>query len=67
MICKEYEKNGLRVIEIIETFHLGFTLGTAFKHMVRATAPGTSSERRLEELKKAGWYLAEQIQLEKKK
>lgn len=54
-----YKANGIEVIDIIRAFKLNFSLGNALKYVLRAgRKPGTSG---LEDLKKARWYLDEEI------
>ena len=45
---------GFEVINAIETFNLGFHLGTALKCMLRATR---KSENKIDDYKKAIWYV----------
>jgi hypothetical protein len=52
-----YQAGGLEVIDVIEGFALGFRLGNAVKYILRAGKKGD----RLEDLKKAAWYLAREI------
>lgn len=61
MDCNKYRRGSVRVIDIIEKFDLGFTLGIAFKHIARSRSAGTSKARQIEELLKAQWYIAERI------
>jgi hypothetical protein len=48
---------GLEAINVIEAFELGFRLGNAVKYILRAGKKGN----RLEDLKKARWYLDREI------
>lgn len=52
-----YQGNGVEVIDVIEAFDLGFCLGNVVKYVLRA---GKKDER-LQELKKARWYLDREI------
>ncbi|MEV6413868.1 DUF3310 domain-containing protein [Kribbella sp. NPDC051718] len=45
-------------IKVIEAWGLGFTLGNAVKYICRAGAKG----RRIEDLRKAAWYLQHEIE-----
>lgn len=51
------EDNPHEAIKCIRAHGLGFSLGNALKYIVRA---GKKNDR-LEDLKKAAWYLAEEI------
>lgn len=48
---------GLETIDVIEAFELNFNLGNAVKYLLRAGKKGD----RLEDLKKAAWYIAREI------
>lgn len=52
--------NPYEVIEIIEVLKMDFHLGNVFKYIVRAGKKGTDKE--LEDLKKARWYIDRKIQ-----
>lgn len=52
-----YQGNGLESIQVIEAFELGFCLGNVVKYILRAGKKGN----RLEDLKKASWYLEREI------
>lgn len=52
-----YQGNGIEVIDVIEAFDLGFCLGNVVKYVLRA---GKKDER-LQELRKARWYLEREI------
>lgn len=54
---------GIEVIDVIEAFGLGFNLGNTTKYVLRAGNKGD----RLEDLKKAAWYLAREIASAEKK
>lgn len=47
-------------IEVIEDWELGFNLGNVLKYVSRAGRKG--SDARLEDLRKAAWYLAREIE-----
>lgn len=51
-------KNGIEVIDIIESFNLDFNLGNAVKYILRADKKGN----RLQDLKKASWYINRSIE-----
>ena len=53
--------SGIEVIEI--TKHMGFVLGNVVKYVLRADHKG----KRLEDLKKARWYLDLEIQMEEER
>lgn len=61
---KHYQtESGLEAIEVIEAFFAGsFHLGNVFKYIARAGRKGD----RLEDLKKARWYLNREIMKESK-
>lgn len=50
--------NPYEAIKVIEAWHLGFCLGNAIKYISRA---GKKADR-IEDLKKARWYLDREIQ-----
>ena len=50
-------KNGLEVIEVIESFNLDFKLGNAIKYILRAGKKDNITQ----DLKKAIWYLERKI------
>lgn len=52
-----YQGQKFEVIDIIEDFHLGFSLGNAIKYILRAGKKGLFTE----DLKKAIWYLQREI------
>lgn len=52
-----YRDAGVEPIVAIEAWELGFCLGNAVKYIARAGKKGD----RLEDLKKAQWYLAREI------
>ena len=53
-----YKGNGLEVIEVIESFELGFNLGNAIKYILRAGKKGDKET----DLEKARWYLKREMQ-----
>lgn len=52
-----YNHGGIEVIDAIESWQLGFHLGNVVKYVARAVHKGS----RLEDLKKARWYLDREI------
>jgi hypothetical protein len=52
-----YTVNGIEVIDIIDAFKLNFNMGNALKYLLRADLKGN----RLQDLKKALWYLQREI------
>lgn len=52
-------KNGIEVIDIIESFDLGFSLGNAIKYILRAGKK--NPEKTIEDLEKSVWYLNREI------
>lgn len=55
-----YQGNNLEVIDIIEDYNLGFSLGNAIKYILRADKKGA----RKQDLKKAIWYIQREIDRE---
>ena len=55
-----YNKGNIEVIDIIEDWKLGFSLGNVIKYTLRADY----KSNRLEDLKKAMWYLQREIDKE---
>lgn len=55
-----YTSTGIEVIDVIEAFGLNFRLGNSTKYILRAGRKG-SKAKRIEDLKKALWYLAREI------
>ena len=51
------EDNPYEAIKVIEEWRLGFNLGNAVKYISRADKKG----KRLEDLKKASWYINREI------
>lgn len=52
-----YQGKGLEAIDIIEDFELGFRLGNVLKYILRSG----KVEERLQDLRKAKWYLEREI------
>jgi hypothetical protein len=52
-----YQGNNIEVIDVIEDFGLGFSLGNAIKYILRAGKKGD----RVEDLRKAIWYIEREI------
>ena len=57
-----YTHGGIETIDFIEAKQLGYSLGNVIKYVSRAGNKGD----RLEDLKKAQWYLAREIYYEQK-
>lgn len=57
-----YRDGGIETIDFIEAKQLGYNLGNVIKYVSRAGKKGD----RLEDLKKAQWYLAREIYYEQK-
>ena len=55
---KHYSKGGIEAIDVIESFDLNFRLGNVVKYILRAGRKGD----RIEDLKKAMWYLNREIE-----
>ena len=53
-----YKTGGIEAIDVIEAWNLGFCLGNTIKYISRA---GRKSDKVLEDLKKAAWYLDREI------
>jgi hypothetical protein len=53
-----YTAGRFEVIDVIEDWRLGFSLGNAVKYIARSEHKG----KKLEDLKKARWYLDREIQ-----
>ena len=58
-----YNRGGIESINVIEAWGLDFCLGNVIKYICRA---GVKSPSRLEDLKKAEWYLKREIEREEK-
>lgn len=59
-----YKAGGIEAIDVIEAFGLGFCLGNTIKYLLRAGRKGVDGDRlaaRIEDLKKARWYLDREI------
>ena len=54
-----YKSGGIEAIDVIRAFNLGFSLGNAVKYILRAGRKDSSKE--IEDLKKAAWYIDEEI------
>lgn len=52
-----YVAAGIEAIDVIEAYELSFRLGNAVKYLLRAGRKGD----RLEDLRKARWYLEREI------
>lgn len=55
-----YSAGGIEAIDVIEAWELGFCLGNAVKYIARAGRKDPARE--LEDLEKAAWYLAREIE-----
>jgi hypothetical protein len=55
-----YQGNKFEVIDIIEDYKLGFSLGNAIKYILRADKKGA----RKQDLQKAIWYIQREIDRE---
>lgn len=55
---QHYKGKSIECIQVIEAFDLGFNLGNTIKYVLRAGKKGN----RLEDLKKAAWYLNREIE-----
>lgn len=53
-----YKTGGIEAIDVIEAWNLGFCLGNTVKYISRA---GRKSDKILEDLEKAAWYLNREI------
>jgi Protein of unknwon function (DUF3310) len=56
-----YRGKSIESINVIEDFDLNFNLGNALKYILRANKKGN----KVQDLKKAMWYLLREIQNEK--
>lgn len=52
-----YQGNKMEVIDIIEDYSLGFSLGNAIKYILRADKKGNKKQ----DLQKAMWYLEREL------
>jgi hypothetical protein len=57
-----YTVNGIEVIDVIENYKLNYRLGNVVKYVLRADLKGN----RLQDLKKALWYLQREIEQSEK-
>jgi hypothetical protein len=56
---EHYQSKNMEAIDVIESYKLNFSLGSALKYILRA---GKKPEEQMEEdLKKAIWYLQREI------
>ena len=53
-----YKRGGVEAIDVIEAWNLDFCLGNTVKYIARC---GRKSDKVLEDLKKAAWYLNREI------
>ena len=60
-----YKGKGMEVIEVIQAFGLDYNLGSVVKYMLSAGKKG-KRYKKVEDLKKAQWYLNNEIQSEEK-
>lgn len=54
--------NPYETIKVIEAWGLNFSLGNAIKYISRAGKKGSRKHHRLQDLKKARWYLEREIE-----
>lgn len=54
-----YKRGGIEAIDVIEAWNLDFCLGNTVKYIARC---GRKSDKVLEDLKKAAWYLNREIE-----
>lgn len=54
--------NPYEAIKVIEAWELGFNLGNTVKYISRAGKKGSRIGDRIEDLKKARWYLDRELQ-----
>jgi hypothetical protein len=59
------ESNPYEVIKVIEALEMDFHLGNTFKYIARAGKKG--SDKELQDLEKALWYLQRKIEIIKNK
>ena len=59
-----YKTGGIEAIDVIEAWNLDFCLGNTVKYIARC---GRKSDKVLEDLKKAAWYLNREIKRRKEK
>lgn len=60
---QHYNMSKIEVIDAIEAWNLGFNLGNAVKYIARADHKG----KKLQDLKKAAWYIQREIEREEKR
>ncbi len=60
---QHYADSSVETIEAIESWGLGYRLGNVIKYVSRAGKKDPA--KRLEDLKKAAWYLAREIEMSK--
>lgn len=53
-----YQGNKFEVIDIIEDYNLGFSLGNTIKYILRSD----KKNNQIEDLRKAAWYLNREIE-----
>ena len=56
-----YTSGGIEVIDIIEAYNLGFSLGNAVKYILRCGKKGTEQDS-IKDLEKAKAYLSREIE-----
>lgn len=56
-----YNVGGIEAIEVIDAYELDFNLGNVIKYILRA---GRKTDDKLEDLRKAKWYLDHAIKVE---
>ena len=59
-----YKTGGIEAIDVIEAWNLDFCLGNTVKYIARC---GKKSDKVVEDLKKAAWYLSREIERRKEK
>ena len=59
-----YKTGGIEAIDVIEAWNLDFCLGNTVKYIARC---GKKSDKVVEDLKKAAWYLNREIERRKEK
>ena len=61
-----YTSGGIEVIDVIEAYNLGFSLGNAVKYILRCGHKGNSQDA-IKDLEKARAYLSREIEHRTKK
>lgn len=56
-----YLRGGMEAIDVIEAFALNFRVGNCVKYLLRAGYKNTGPQCKLEDLRKARWYLDREI------